>query len=50
MNFFNGVKILDNVKEIVYIDSCCYYIEVGENILLDFIVNLIFIIFIVNEN
>ncbi|NEQ39682.1 MAG: hypothetical protein F6K40_26895 [Okeania sp. SIO3I5] len=42
VNFFNGVKILDDAKEIVYIDSCCHYAEVGENILSEFVANSIF--------
>lgn len=42
VNFFNGVKILDDAKEIVYIDSCCHYTEVGENILSEFVANSIF--------
>ena len=41
VNFFNGVKILDDTKEIVYIDSCCHYTELGENILSEFIANSI---------
>ncbi len=42
VNFFNGVKILDNAKEIVYIDSCCHYTQTGENILSEFVANSIF--------
>ncbi len=42
VNFFNAVKILDDAKEIVYIDSCCHYTEVGENILSEFVANSIF--------
>ncbi|MGD1701354.1 hypothetical protein [Dapis sp. BLCC M229] len=42
VNFLNGVKILDDAKEIVYIDSCCHYTEVGENILSEFVANSIF--------
>ncbi|MEM1170864.1 MAG: hypothetical protein AAGJ08_17740 [Cyanobacteria bacterium P01_H01_bin.35] len=50
VNFFNGVKILDDAKEIVYIDSCCHYAEVGENILSEFIANSIFTKLTANEN
>lgn len=42
VNFFNGVKILDDAQEIVYIDSCCHYTQTGENILSEFIANSIF--------
>ncbi len=50
VNFFNGVQILDDTKEIVYIDSCCHYTEVGENILSEFIANSIFTTLTANEN
>ena len=50
VNFFNGAQILDDTKEIVYIDSCCHYTEVGENILSEFIANSIFTTLTANEN
>ena len=49
-DFFNGAQILDDTKEIVYIDSCCHYTEVGENILSEFIANSIFTTLTANEN
>ncbi|WP_375340821.1 hypothetical protein [Okeania sp. SIO2C9] len=50
VNIFNGVNILDNAKEIVYIDSCCHYTKAGENILSEYIANSIFNILAPNQN
>jgi len=50
ISFFNGVNILDNAKEIVYIDSCCHYTQAGENILSEFVANSIFTTLTTNEN
>ena len=41
VNIFNGVNILDNSQEFVYIDNCCHYTEKGEEILSDFMANSI---------
>ncbi|WP_307785798.1 hypothetical protein [Okeania sp. KiyG1] len=49
VNIFNGVNILDNEKEIVYIDSCCHYTKTGENILSEYIANSIFNILAPNQ-
>ena len=37
INFFNGVSILDDTKEQAYIDNCCHYQKIGENILSNFV-------------
>ena len=37
INFFNGVSILDDTKELAYIDNCCHYQKIGENILSNFV-------------
>ncbi len=34
---FSGVEIFDNVKESIYIDACCHFNELGNNIFADFI-------------
>ncbi|MFM6193075.1 MAG: hypothetical protein ACKPEN_00285 [Planktothrix sp.] len=41
INFFNGVSILDNAKEPVYIDNCCHYTKPGETILSNFVADSI---------
>lgn len=38
MNFYNGIPIFDNESEMVYIDNCCHYNQLGNTILADFIV------------
>ncbi len=37
INFFDGVAILDDTKEPAYIDNCCHYQKIGENILSNFV-------------
>ena len=37
INFFDGVAILDDTKEPAYIDNCCHYNPLGENILSNFV-------------
>ncbi|CAD5948671.1 hypothetical protein NO108_02778 [Planktothrix rubescens] len=37
VNFFDGVAILDDTKEPAYIDNCCHYQKIGENILSNFV-------------
>ncbi len=42
VNIFNGVNILDNAQEMVYIDTCCHYTEAGEKILSEYVASSIF--------
>ena len=41
VNFFNGVAILDNEKQNVYIDNCCHYDITGEYLLSNFVADSI---------
>ena len=42
INFFDGVAILDDTKEPAYIDNCCHYQKIGENILSNFVADSVF--------
>lgn len=37
VNFYNGIPIFDNELGIVYIDDCCHYTQLGNDLLADFI-------------
>lgn len=37
VNFFSAINILDNVKEPVYVDSCCHYNDIGQRVFLEYI-------------
>lgn len=39
--FFDGISILDDTKEQTYIDNCCHYNPLGENILSNFVADSI---------
>ncbi|HEY9865489.1 MAG TPA: hypothetical protein V6D21_15045 [Candidatus Obscuribacterales bacterium] len=41
VNFFDGISILDDTKEPTYIDNCCHYNKLGENILSNFVADSI---------
>lgn len=41
VNFFDGISILDDTKEPAYIDNCCHYNKLGENILSNFVADSI---------
>jgi|GEM_PF-335419 len=41
VNSYNGIPIFDDKSEIVYIDNCCHYNQLGNEILADFIANSI---------
>lgn len=41
VNFFDGISILDDTKEQTYIDNCCHYNPLGENILSNFVADSI---------
>ncbi len=41
INIFNGVTVFDTTSEIVYIDDCCHYNPVGEEVLSTAISNFI---------
>ncbi|MGL4503970.1 MAG: hypothetical protein ACRCU2_33215 [Planktothrix sp.] len=45
INFFNGVSILDAPKENVYIDNCCHYDKLGEDMLSNFVADSIVNVF-----
>jgi hypothetical protein len=37
VNFYNGIPIFDQEPGLIYIDNCCHYNQLGNNILADFI-------------
>ena len=41
VNFYNGIPIFDDEPGIVYIDGCCHYTQLGNDLLADFIGNSI---------
>ena len=41
VNVVNGVKLFDKKAETIYIDACCHFNELGNEILADFIFRFI---------
>ena len=37
VNFYDGTNIFDNEPGIIYIDECCHYTQLGNDLLADFI-------------
>ncbi len=37
INIFNGVKVFDQTKDAVYVDSCCHYNQAGEVVFSNFV-------------
>lgn len=37
INIFNGVKVFDKTKDVVYVDSCCHYNQSGQEILSNYV-------------
>ena len=37
INIFNGVKVFDKTKDVVYVDSCCHYNQSGQEIFSNYV-------------
>jgi hypothetical protein len=37
VNIFNAVNLFDEVKEVVYVDDCCHYNKVGNEVFANYI-------------